>query len=117
MLLIQLKHCLNGKELHHRRDFEILDAEERDSKGSIGYVEWQQIFMTFDELLTTDEILFLVKSAVDVRENLLEKAIDSNEVKFHLENFHNKRKDSKAFKDAVSFLNNTYRSEKKVVDL
>ncbi|MDA0754208.1 MAG: P-loop NTPase fold protein [Candidatus Marinimicrobia bacterium] len=108
---------LNGKELHHQRLFEITDVEERLSRGSIGYIEWQGLDIDPENPLTMEEVKFLIKSAIDVREKLFDQAIMYKDADEQLSNFQNKRKDSKAFKDAVTYLQEKYIGEKIEINL
>jgi hypothetical protein len=96
---------LNSRTFHHPRKFVILNEETKECKGAVGFYDFQDVGFKDPEFFNEAELEFLLNMSKEVIEKYSDDKLNEKFVKEHRDNFINKRRDSKAFEEAVKFFN------------
>jgi len=96
---------LNSRTFSHCRKFVILNEEAKEYKGAIGFYDFQEVGFKDPEFFNEAELEFLFNMSKEVYDKYTDEKYNHKLVSEHRDNFVNKRKDSKAFEEAVKFFN------------
>ena len=108
-------------EFDHRRKIREVDEENKEIKGAWGFVDFMEAEIDPKEITLSNEVIkYLIDESAEARTvpDINKDLITEKDIQNYVESFKNKRKDSKDYAQAVSFLNNYFDdANKKKIDL
>ena len=108
-------------EFNHMRKPHSIDEENRKISGNGSRTEFKNTEFSASETSLSEELIrFLIDESTETKEDpeVAKRVIREKEVKQYIEDFMNKRKDTKEYADAISFLKTYFdESNKKKIDL
>ena len=105
----------------HGGKVEITDIDNKKLKGNPGGIEWMFALFDPNEVSVSDSLIELILNysleGLEQRISKDEKFVTYDNMKTHMKNFKNKRKDSNDFKEAVKVIQDFYSPKNiKVID-
>jgi len=105
----------------HGSKVEIIDIDNKKLKGNPGGIEWMFALFDPNEVSVSDSLIELILNysleGLEQRISKDEKFVTYDNMKTHMKNFKNKRKDSNDFKEAVKVIQDFYSPKNiKVID-
>jgi hypothetical protein len=108
-------------EFNHLRKIKEVDEENKEIKGAWGFVDFMEAEFDPKEITLSNEVIkYLIDESAEARTvpDVNKDLITEKDIQNYVESFKNKRKDSKDYAKAVSFLNNYFDdANKKKIDL
>ncbi len=108
-------------EFNHLRKIKEVDEENKEIKGAWGFVDFMEAEFDPKEITLSNEVIkYLIDESAEARTvpDVNKDLITEKDIQNYVESFKNKRKDSKDYAQAVSFLNNYFDdANKKKIDL
>ena len=92
----------------HRRKIREVDEENKEIKGAWGFVDFMEAVFDPKEITLSNEVIkYLIDESAEARTvpDVNKDLITEKDIQNYVESFKNKRKDSKDYAKAVSFLN------------